>query len=40
MNRRGEVNRRGNFYFGVENMKIGQYFAFEISRRMNYFLRW
>jgi hypothetical protein len=40
MNRRGEVNRRGNFYFGVENIKTGKYFASEINRRMNYFLRW
>jgi hypothetical protein len=39
MNRRGEVDRRGNFYFGVDNIKTGKYFAFEISRRMNYFLK-
>jgi hypothetical protein len=34
------MNRRVNFYFGVENIKSGKYFASEISRMMNYFLRW
>jgi hypothetical protein len=40
MNRRGEVNRGGDFYFGVGNIKSNKYFASKISRRMNYFLRW
>jgi hypothetical protein len=34
------MNRRGDFYFGVEKIKRIKCFASEFGRRMTYFLRW